>query len=85
MFEFEFEITKIIPNVDIKKGKNSQFFGEITLKAIPAIYSTLSWVGSIPSQSDCHDMRRNITWLKTLYQADLYTIETLPNIQNITF
>ena len=48
-------------HVDVKKGKNSQFFGEITIKAIPPIYSALSWVGSIPSQSDCHDMRSNIT------------------------
>ena len=25
--------------MDIKKGKNSQFFGEITIKASPPIYS----------------------------------------------
>ena len=34
----EFKCVWIIPNVDIKKGKNSQYFGEITIKASPPIY-----------------------------------------------
>ena len=34
----DFKYGSIIPNVDIKKGKNSPFFGEITIKAIPPIY-----------------------------------------------
>ena len=34
----DFKCGLIIPNVDIKKGKNSQFFGEITIKASPSIY-----------------------------------------------
>ena len=34
----DFKCGRIIPNVDIKKGNNSQFFGEITIKANPPIY-----------------------------------------------
>ena len=33
----DFKCGWIIPFVDIKKGENSQFFGEITIKASPAI------------------------------------------------
>ena len=32
----------IIPNVDLKKGKNSNFFGEITIKESPPIYIYVS-------------------------------------------
>ena len=31
----------MIPNVDTKKGTNSHFFGEITIKASPLIYGFL--------------------------------------------
>ena len=34
----DFKYGWIIPNGDIKKGKNSHLFGEITIKAIPPIY-----------------------------------------------
>ena len=34
----DFKCGWIIHNVDIKKGKNSQIFGEITIKASPPIY-----------------------------------------------
>ena len=34
----DFKCVWIIPNVDIKKGTNSHFFGEITIKASPPIY-----------------------------------------------
>ena len=34
----DFKYSWIIPNVDIKKGKKSHFFGEIALKASPPIY-----------------------------------------------
>ena len=33
----DFKCGYIINNVDINKGKNSQFFDEITIKAIPPI------------------------------------------------
>ena len=34
----------IIPNVDIKKGKNFQFFGEITIEASPPIYPKVEFI-----------------------------------------
>ena len=36
----DFKCGWIIPNLDIKKGENSHFFGEITTKASPPIYIT---------------------------------------------
>ena len=34
----DFKCGSIIRNVDIERGKNSQFFGQITIKASPPIY-----------------------------------------------
>ena len=36
----EFKCGGIVPIVDIKKGKNSQIFDEITIRASPPIYSS---------------------------------------------
>ena len=43
----DFKCGGIIPNVDIKKGGNSQSFGEITIKASPPIYVKVSDPGVI--------------------------------------
>ena len=42
----DFKCGWIIPKVDKKKGKNSQFFGEITIKASPPIYATTIELGT---------------------------------------
>ena len=37
----DFKCGWIVNNVEIIKGKNSQFFGEITIKASPPIYKNI--------------------------------------------
>ena len=42
----DFKCGWIIPNVDIRNGKNFQFFGEITIKASPPIWEVSPRAGN---------------------------------------
>ena len=71
-----------IHNVDIKKGKNSQFLGEITIKASPPIY----WLQNKLLQKDdgdgYNDNTKDKPRMPTTMTAIMTTVTTMTKEDN---